>query len=682
MIASRLKQATAKFKGLGKKKLIALVLVVLMVALPLFALASPDVREIVAKTLGISAEGTTDVATTSGISPLTGWTGTRIPAAYEPTTPGVMTIPNGSRFNAVTGEVITSASWDPHDFSAFPETAITIATTTGVNVIQRDAMFRLDPTTTPPTAELARLPQGVNATLSGSAINMPAANAVTIPSEVTHNGTTYVVVSIGSHAIGATEAEVRARAWHAVTVPDTVTHIRESAFRNFLGSTINSSSNLVYLGNNAFQWRASMGTASRNLTIQPRLFPEGLKEAGAGNVDGRNIGNTNVTLPESLEVVRLNDGPMPASASGGNGLFAGVTGATTNNRTLTFPSDWTHIPPRIFGGGQGTTAGGGTRLFNAVEMHDGITHIHYRAFYRSDNHNAFRWPANLEYIGGNAFGLVSFTGEPAVTAVLDFPPSMRVIGDSAFSSVSYRGASEAARSLDFTTFQNLEVLGTNVWSSHPGISGGAAAERPRLNTQSVQSIPSHWTVIPAGTFSYAVGNDTVLDLSHTDIRYIGNRAFIFGLGESWSPAPPPNGGFISFVPPPNLEWIGNEALRQQDQMRGDLILPEGLRHIGHEAFMGSGWDGILYIPRSVTTFGHRMVVWPGDFTAPLNRAWVNTNFSRIEHHRFVRQMEGSLPSVDDRFTGTPVTDGWEDTYSISTTDPVLYKSARWTDNHL
>ncbi|MCL2438634.1 MAG: leucine-rich repeat domain-containing protein, partial [Coriobacteriia bacterium] len=726
-MVSKLVTIKGKIASLGKKKLIALSLAAVMCSLPLFALASPDVREMVAEALGISADES--LVATSDITPLSGgfdadgwplpdpaeWSGLRIPAEFDQDE-----TPYG-RFNAVTGQVLAPdapVAWDlVADFSAITPETIAIATNQQAQV-QEQAQFRLDPVTQ--TAELYRLPMTAPRTLA------QVAGTVTIPPTVDFGGVTYTVVSIGSNAVGV-GTEVERTGWLTITIPNTVTHIQAEAFLH--SATTNFTfmppvtGNLVYIGDRAFQYSgSSFGGSMRMMVLSPaRAFPDGLREVGTGVYTGRNYNavNFNITIPQSLEVVGVEKfvPPNPAAWDFEVAFFGphyGSAGLGSTSLTVTMPnvieipSAWTQVPAGLFGMPM-LNANGLSGNSTGIYLPDSITHIHCGAFSNmsvglaASSATVFNWPDNLEHIGSRAFTRFSPRG-PAVADFLDFPSSLRVIGNETFHNMNFgNGTTPPSPNpyLDLRPLADLEQLGTGAF----GTQGGSFNLPGWMWHEDRTAIPSNWTAIPADTFinmRNANNENIVLDLSGTNIRYIGNRAFNY---TNITMSVPASAGFAGFIASPHLEWIGNNAFMDQRNMQfaslensslirignnamrgwtsvsGDLILPDGLEQIGAQAFQASTWDGTLYIPSSVMYFGHVRATW-NSIPFPLHRSWLVTNFSEIQHGRYVRPMVGNLPSVDDRFTGTPVTDGWEDTYSISTTDPVLYKSARWTDNHL
>ncbi|MCL2606306.1 MAG: leucine-rich repeat domain-containing protein, partial [Coriobacteriia bacterium] len=661
----------AKFKTLGlSKKLIAITVSTLLVSLPIFAVANPDAREFVAaqvqEILGLGAP--VEIVPASNLCadgwPLPPvWSGTRIPAAYTP-----LLNSTGGRFDAVNGGFVTTPqAHDPHDFSAFApvEIPITVSAAQAPGVTQQ-ALFRLDPNTTPPSAELALLPMGASG-------NFPAGSSATIPSQVTHNGTTYTVVSIGSQV--ALPGASQPTGWHTVTIPDTVTHIRAEAFLNATVITINmpTAGNLVYIGDRAFAWQQprSPTTGHSGLTLNPggRVIPEGVIEVGTQILNRRTESNHNIALPQSLRIVgtQNNFGPFVGPTQ----INAVITSGAGNNRII--PNDWTQIPPGLFNMNAWS--------LNGVTFPDHITHIHGYAFNgAADFTTSFNWPSDLEYIGANAFSGAARTLIAAflVSEFTDFPDGIHTLGDFAFATVQFLPAGTTPY-LDFREFPNLTTMGEGVFQGFANVNQAGDSGWAWHNEYS--AIPDHWTVIPAFTFANMWNasrtGPAVVDLSGMDVRYIGTGAFQLGAG---APAVNASAGFVEFIPPPNLEHLGARALNNQRNMTGDLIFESGLIYVGSDAFRFGGWDGVLELPQSVNFFGHVRSTW-NSIPFPIHRSWIDASFSEIRHSRYVRQMVGSLPSVDDRFDGD-VDASWESTLSISDADPILHKQARWTDLHL
>ena len=631
--------------------------------------------------------------------------GTRNPVLYEP----MFTPADGTRFNAVTGEFITSAPWDLDDDFTYGPISVNI---TGAQTgIIDDALFMLDPSNN--TAELMRLPRWGNAASNGNATNnwlVTEGFTVTIPATLEHDGVTYDVISLGTDLIGAQELTPtiasRTNRWDVIVIPEGVTHIQANAFRDHLARRFYLPSTLLYIGEEALSRRLPpFGGRRDTWLISPggNALPEGLKEIGASFVSERNFGGgltarrTILPFPESLEVVGtrtlINGGGIFGTSAGTSVPFCSVTGG---GDVLTVPAAWTHIPPRF----ANLRSPNVHNSFVNISLHDGITHIHENAFNFGSASNptntSWHWPANLEYVGEALFEGFMFNSVEAATNFLNFPPTLTTIGNRAFHEIRFAGGPPIP--LDFSPLENVTMLGFNPFSANDA--------RTNWDTGFVwgpdtgASIPPTWNALPQNFFT-SQGNvrDVVLDLSTTNIRYIGDGAFQHP--SNWAPPWHEGIGFVGFLPPTTLEWLGNNAIRNQRNMRGDLIFHEGLLHIGFEALAllnpgtnvanyqtwAQGWDGVLCIPRSVVSFGHRNVNWPGPdptvpHLAPLSRAWGGTNFSEIRHHRFVREMEGSLPDVDDRFDGIVDREWGESVLQISEEDPLLYKSARWTNTNL
>ena len=692
-----------KINSVSKKKLVALTLAAVLLCLPILAAANPDVRAYVAQTLGIAVDET--VSESVEIAPLSGldadgwpyppvWTGTRIPAAYDTADSPV------GRFNAVTGQVITSAPWDL-DFSAFAPVEIPI--TTSGPAVATQARFRLNPNDN--TAELYRLPMTVARLEGNQSVPTHALSSVVIPAQVTFGSNTYDVVSIGSRAAGIGN-EVRYTGWATINMPQSITHIQAEAFMHSTSNSIFLPNNLTYLGDRAFSWQGNPFTgggpsAARALTISApmpagghRLFPDGLVEVGTSVYALRSItGGSNATLPESLEVVGVSrnfatntDPDFPRYDYFGPMTFAQtVSFGTVSPSLIEFPSAWTQIPPGLFNVNHTRAAG-----VNGILLHNNITHVHANAFNNfwwtsaMGNISQFSWSDNLEYIGAGAFASIStrvFSGA-AADAFLDFPPGIEVLGDEAFRNIAFAGSSQPPY-LDLTRFSNLHTMGHGVFLGT--MNPNNAGPNQWVWNENLTVIPNHWTVIPAFTFGnmyHANASNIILDLSATDIRYIGRGAFGIGVNPGSTGFANPQGaqGFGGLIPPSNLEWLGRDSFRDHTNMRGDLTFEEGLTFFGAGSIRNGGWDGTLTLPQSVNYFAHARATWNA-IPFPMGRHWLGGNFSEIIHGRYSQPMVGSLPSVDDRFSGD-VDASWESTLSISDADPILHKQARWTDLHL
>jgi len=513
--------------------------------------------------------------------------------------------------------------------------------------------------------------------------------------------------------------------------------IRFSNSTNLFPSGLLELGTAVFEGRTLYPWNDSAFDLPESLQVlkisHPTVGNQG-QIAGAdglfhgGNHLGNNGGggtanrhfNTVLTFPSEWRHIP----PVVFSGMQLGSAVSGAQGGANRFQGIEFHDNITHIHSEAFRLRHSNSNQQETSLINSFRWPANLEYIGDHAFMNLILNSAaavdafVNFPQSIKVIGTNAFAAVRFprTITPtSATIDIDLLTNLEVLGDGAFAN--------SGRS--FNTYSDTHI-GDLVFVANPAdwrgsFIGSSLIPNNMRGFEFSGTIPQHWTWVPPATFAHMDWTTNLnLDLSgNTNLRYIGNLAFALGgLGNlptetntitQMNNLPVyirDNTGFESIVLPPNLEQIGRRAFFRHRNVEGNLVMPnsvevigmeafaqsnfqggtlqlnDGLWFIGAWAFENSNFDGTLYIPRSVTHFQRDPTQPATSVFQNLHRSWINSNFDRIEHHRFVRQMEGSLPNIDQRFDGTPVTQGWDDTYRISTADPILYKSARWTNETL
>ncbi len=238
--------------------------------------------------------------------------------------------------------------------------------------------------------------------------------ALTIPSSVTCNGTTYTVTSIGEYAFD------NCTGLTSVTIPNSVTSIGEYAFHNCSGLT-----STIYTGTIAQWCGISFGggfanplMCSHSLTIGGSevtnlVIPNGVTEIKQYAFDYC-TGLTSVTIPNSVTSI-------------GNYAF-NCTGLTSTIYTGTI-AQWCNIS---FGNYEANPLNrshsltiGGSEVTNLV-IPNGVTEIKQYAFGGCRGLTSVTIPNNVTSIGDGAFE--SCSGLTSVT----IPNSVTSIGNAAF----------------------------------------------------------------------------------------------------------------------------------------------------------------------------------------------------------------------------------------------------------
>ena len=264
---------------------------------------------------------------------------------------------------------------------------------------------------------------------------------IVIPSEVTHNGTTYTVTGIGDNAFWGCEDVT------SVTIPNSVTSIGNWAFYYCDGmESVTLPNSVVSIGNSAFKYcKLKTFAISNNLKsigedafyhsgIKSITIPEKVEHIGNNAFYGCVLNTVNITNLESwykikfgnadsnplksahyihLNGTQINDWEIPSSITSiGDYVLAGAYGLSS----FTIPDYVTSIGKGAFTGSD----------LNSITISNSVTTIDDETFSGCANLTSVSIPNSVTSIGNYVFSacsnLISIT----------IPNSVTSIGDGAF----------------------------------------------------------------------------------------------------------------------------------------------------------------------------------------------------------------------------------------------------------
>ncbi len=184
---------------------------------------------------------------------------------------------------------------------------------------------------------------------------------INIPEQVSYQGKTYTVNSIGNNAFIGSRLT-------SITLPNTITSIGSSAFCNHRGITTLDLPNLQSIGNDAFRWCR---------TLQKVVIPECISSLGITIFQGC-LYMTEIELPQNLASIPY--------------ACFNACSALTN---ITLPSHITSIPQECFNA---------CVSLKSVSLPVGVTSVGLRAFKGTESIEKFFFPKNVTSLGDELFG--------------------------------------------------------------------------------------------------------------------------------------------------------------------------------------------------------------------------------------------------------------------------------------
>ena len=380
--------------------------------------------------------------------------------------------------------------------------------------------------------------------------------ALTIPSSVTYNGTTYTVTSIGNYAFRYCTGLT------SVTIPNSVTSISDGAFSGCSGLTsVTIPNSVTTIGDYAFfgvrhieyygnATGSPWGAISMNgITEGDFVFSDATKQvllaySGAGG---------SVVIPSTVETI-------------GSSAFYGCTGLTS----VTIPNSVTSIGDYAFYGCSGLTSV--TIPNSVVSIGEGafcdcweLTSVIIPSSVTSIGVDAFYNVRHIEYYGnaaGSPWGAISMNG---VTE-----------GDFVYSDatkhvlLAYIGAGGNA-----VIPSTVETIGTKAFYGCTGLTS--------------VTIPNSVTSIGDGAFYYCIGLTSVT--IPNSVTSISDGAFS---GCS---------GLTSVTIPNSVTSIGISAFYNCSGLTS-VTIPNSVTSIGNYAFYNCSGLTSITIPNSVTSIGN------------------------------------------------------------------------------
>ena len=368
---------------------------------------------------------------------------------------------------------------------------------------------------------------------------------VSIPSSVSHKGTTYAVTRIGDYAFEECANLT------SITLPESVTSI---GYRAFSGTPWynNLPDGVVYIGKVLYRWKGEMPV---NTTI---VVPNGI--ASISDYAFEECANlTSITLPES--VMRI-----------GHGVFEGCTGLTS----ITIPESVTSI---------GTNAFLETPWYN--NLPDGVIYI---------GNVLYKWkgemPENTKVVvreGTTNINDEAFSGCTGLTNIT-LPESVTEIGYNAFSGcigLTSISIPESVTSIGALAFSGCTGL-TNISIPESVTSIGAFAFYYCTNLRSI-TLPESITSVGTNAF---LETPWYNDLPN-GVVYIGRILY------KWKGEMPEN---TKVVVREGTTSINENAFYGCENLTS-ITLPKSITEIGWYAFHDCKGLTSISLPKSVTSIG-------------------------------------------------------------------------------
>lgn len=184
---------------------------------------------------------------------------------------------------------------------------------------------------------------------------------INIPEQVSYQGKTYTVNSIGNNAFIGSRLT-------SITLPNTITSIGSSAFCNHRGITTLDLPNLQSIGNDAFRWCH---------TLQKVVIPESITTLGITIFQGC-LYMTEIELSQNLASIPY-----------------ACFNACSALKSITLPPNITSIPQECFNA---------CVSLKSVSLPVGVTSVGLRAFKGTESIEKFFFPKNVTSLGDELFG--------------------------------------------------------------------------------------------------------------------------------------------------------------------------------------------------------------------------------------------------------------------------------------
>ncbi len=374
--------------------------------------------------------------------------------------------------------------------------------------------------------------------------------AITIPSSVTYNSTTYSVTEIGFTAFKDCSGLT------SVTIPNSVTSIRSEAFESSGLTSVTIGNSVTSIGDAAFRYCSGLTEVNiTDLSAWCKInfgsyYTNPLRYAKKLKLNGTEI--KDLVIPNDITKIKsyafehcssLTSVTIPNSVTSiGDDAFYGCSGLTS----VTIPNSVTTIGSNAFSGCSGLTS---------VTIPNSVTSISFYAFSGCSGLTSVTIPNSVTTIGSWAF-----SGCSGLTSVT-IPNSVTMIGCEAFTDCT--GLTEV-NITDLSAWCKINFDNSSYFSPSNPL---RYANKLKLNGIEIKDL-----VIP------------------NDITEIKNYAF-YGCS-----------GLTSVTIPNSVTTIGNGAFLDCTGLTS-VTIPNSVTEISSNAFYGCSGLTSVTIPNSVTSIG-------------------------------------------------------------------------------